>query len=46
MTPMVGRIMACRLSISPVVEIPASMMASVVSTSMSHRESGTPICEL
>ena len=45
-TPMVGRIMACRLSISPVVEMPASIMASVVLVSMSHSESGTPICEL
>ena len=46
MMPIVGLIMACRLPISPVVEMPASMMASCVLSSMSHSESGTPICEL
>ena len=45
-TPMVGLIMLCSLAISPGREMPASIMASVVSSSMSHSDSGTPICEL
>ena len=43
---MVGRMTRSRLRISPGCEIPASKIASVVRSSISQTERGTPICEL